>query len=203
MNIEEQKRIWGDIKNWKDDGNEWSIYYGNTDKLYEIIEPKIKKYLKGNVLEIAPGFGRMTKLLLRSDINLDIVDLNNICIIKCVELFGNKINTYKVNDGKSLNYNCDYYDFVFSYDSFVHITSDIIEMYIKDISRILRKGGYAFIHHSYFNGNIEPSKNKAGRSNMSPKLFKTIVENNNMKVISQEIFTISNEVNDTITIFKK
>ena len=205
MNIEEQKNLWNNPNNWTNDGNEWSIYFGTTENLWNKIYPKFKDYITGNVLEIAPGFGRMTEYLLKYTKNLSIIDLNDICIEKCKQRFDNRINNYIVNDGKTLNFDDDSFDFIFSFDSFVHMTEDVIESYITEIYRTLKNNGYVFIHHSFFIGgdNNNVSENIAGRSNMTPEIFKNIVEKYKMIVISQENFRISDQINDTITIFKK
>jgi len=203
MNIEEQKNLWGNPKNWEDDGNEWSTYFGTTDNLWNHLYPKMEKYLKGEVLEIAPGFGRITKYLLEKIDDLSVIDLNRICIDKCIDKFGSRIKNYIVNDGFTLNFNNNTFDFIISYDSFVHMTSDVIESYLKEISRTLKHGGYGFIHHSFFYGNENPTENIAGRSNMTPDLFREYVEKYNMKIISQENFRVSNQINDIISIFQK
>jgi ubiquinone/menaquinone biosynthesis C-methylase UbiE len=205
MNIEEQKNLWNNPNNWSNDGNEWSIYFGTTENLWNKIYPKFKDYITGNVLEIAPGFGRMTEYLLRYTNDLSIIDLNDICIEKCKQRFDNRINNYIVNDGKTLNFDDKSFDFIFSFDSFVHMTEDVIESYISEIYRTLKNNGYVFIHHSFFIGgdNNNVSENIAGRSNMTPEIFKNIVEKYKMIVISQENFRISDQINDTITIFKK
>lgn len=87
------------------------------------------------------------------------------------------------------------------FDSVKH--ANVIEEYIKEISRVLVLGGYGFIHHSWFTGGEDMSfKNIAGRSNMSPDLFAQMVESNGMKIISQsgiEFF----KTTDIISIFKK
>jgi ubiquinone/menaquinone biosynthesis C-methylase UbiE len=203
MNIIEQQEIWGNPNNWINDGEEWSVYFGDTDNLWQQISNKFDKYLKGNVVEIAPGYGRMTKYLLDHNINLHIVDVNKNCISKCVYKFGDNVKSYIVNDGKTLNYSDNQIDFVFSWDSFVHMTEDVIESYIKEIYRILKNGGYSFIHHSFFYSDSLPSHNIAGRSSMNPILFKEIVERNNMIIVSQEDFRVSDNITDTISIFKK
>ena len=80
MNIKEQKDLWNNPNNWVDDGNEWSVYFGTTENLWNIIYPKFQQYLKGEVLEIAPGFGRITEYLIPRVDSLSIIDLNEICI---------------------------------------------------------------------------------------------------------------------------
>ena len=83
------------------------------------------------------------------------------------------------------------------------MTEDVIESYIKEIYRTLKNDSYAFIHHSFFYGEIDPISNIAGRSNMTPDIFKGLVEKYNMTIISQEDFRTSEKINDTITIFHK
>jgi DNA modification methylase len=64
--------------------------------------------------------------------------------------------------------------------------ANVTEEYIKEIFRVLKPGGQAFIHHSWIYGGSDNSfLNTAGRANMSPEQFKGFVEDNNMKIISQ------------------
>jgi len=203
MNIKEQQELWNNPDNWVNDGHEWSTYFKTTDNLWKIIYPKFKNYLNGEVLEIAPGYGRITKYLLEKNINLCVIDLNEICITECKKKFGDKIKSYIINDGKSIDFDDNTFDFIFSFDSFVHMTSGVIEHYIIEINRTLKNNSYAFIHHSFFYGDEKPTNNRGGRSNMNPELFRTIIEKYNMKLISQEDFKTSENINDTISIIKK
>lgn len=203
-NIEEQKH-WNDPDAWINEGHEWSGPFGTTEKLWnDHIFDSVKQFRGKNILEIAPGFGRITQFLSILADKLIVVDLNPLCIEKTKEKLGDHIYEYFVNDGKSLSDIKDSsQDLVFSYDSFVHMHANVIEEYIKEISRVLVLGGYGFIHHSWFTGGEDMSfKNIAGRSNMSPDLFKEMVELNGMKIISQsgiEFF----KTTDIISIFKK
>lgn len=200
-NIEEQ-RYWNKESSWTKDGHEWSEYFESTDKLWDkIIYPKIQPYLKGEVLEIAPGFGRITDYLIDKVNNLTIVDLNEVCINKCKEKFGDKIKNYYT--GKTLSIIEDESkNFVFSWDSFVHMNESVIRSYIYEIYRILKPGGYAFIHHSNLRGGNEKSfENISGRSNMTPDLFKSIVEDASLIINNQE--DITSTITDTLTTFYK
>ena len=203
-NIEEQKH-WNDPDAWINEGHEWSGPFGTTEKLWnDHIFDSVKQFRGKNILEIAPGFGRITQFLSILADKLIVVDLNPLCIEKTKEKLGDRIYEYFVNDGKSLSDIKDSsQDLVFSYDSFVHMHANVIEEYIKEISRVLVLGGYGFIHHSWFSGGEDMSFNNiAGRSNMSPDLFAQMVESNGMKIISQsgiEFF----KTTDIISIFKK
>jgi SAM-dependent methyltransferase len=57
--------------------------------------------------------------------------------------------TVTVNDGRSLDFISDRsLDFAFSFDSLVHAEADVVEAYVRQLSRKLKPAGVAFIHHS-------------------------------------------------------
>src|SRR5207248_3198835 len=54
-----------------------------------------------------------------------------------------------LNDGRSLSMIPDAsVDFVFSFDSFIHVRREIVEAYLSELGRTLKIGGKGFIHHS-------------------------------------------------------
>ena len=203
-NIEEQKK-WNDINIWTNGGHEWSGPFGTTEKLWnEHIFETIKPFRGKRILEIAPGFGRITQFLSILAGELVVVDLNPTCIEATKVKLGNHVSGYFVNDGKSLSDIKDNsQDLVFSYDSFVHMHANVTEEYIKESSRVLVSGGCGFIHHSWFSGGMDTSfSNIAGRANMTPELFKQMVESNEMEIISQTPIQFF-ETTDIISFFKK
>ena len=208
-NIEEQ-RLWNLNSNWETDGHEWSKSFGTTENLWnnEIFD-KIKEFRGKKILEIAPGFGRITQFLSILAGELIVVDLNPICIEKTKSKLKHHVLAYFVNDGKSFpKVRDNSQDLVFSFDSFVHMHANVTEEYVKEIYRVLKPGGQAFIHHSWlYGGSDESTHNVAGRSNMSPEQFKTFVENNNMEIVSQNVIQFepleSWNGTDCISIFRK
>lgn len=208
-NIEEQ-RLWNLNSNWVTDGHEWSKSFGTTENLWnnEIFD-KIKEFRGKKILEIAPGFGRITQFLSILAGELIVVDLNPICIEKTKLKLKHHVLAYFVNDGKSIpKVRDNSQDLVFSFDSFVHMHANVTEEYVKEISRVLKPGGQAFIHHSWlYGGSDESTHNVAGRSNMSPEQFKTFVEGNNMEIISQNVIQFEPlklwNGTDCISIFRK
>jgi SAM-dependent methyltransferase len=208
-NIEEQK-LWNEPHMWEDGGHEWSGPFGNTENLWnKEIFNTIKEFRDKKILEIAPGFGRITQFLSILAGELIVIDLNPLCVQKTKEKLGNHVLAYLVNDGKSLKGVRDNsQDLVFSFDSFVHMHANVSEEYVKEIYRVLKPGGHSFIHHSWiYQGSNNSFDNSAGRANMSPELFKSFVENNNMEIISQTPIKF-NELNgwdgtDCISFFKK
>lgn len=203
-NIDEQRR-WNEDYMWEHNGHEWSEVFGGTEKLWnEKIFPHIKEFRNKKILEIAPGRGRVTQYLSVLASELVVVDLNETCIEITKEQLGEHVKTYIVNDGKSLTgvFNSSQ-DLVISWDSFVHMHKNVIEDYLKEISRVLVPGGKAFIHHSWFSFGSEYSTNNvAGRSNMTPDLFKELVEKYGMKLNYQFNVEFS-EVIDTVSVFEK
>lgn len=208
-NIEEQK-LWNDPNMWSNDGHEWSGPFGTTENLWnkEIFDT-VKDFRGKKILEIAPGFGRITQFLSILASELIVIDLNPLCIQKTKEKMGHHVLAYLVNDGKSLKgVRNNSQDLVFSFDSFVHMHANVSEEYVKEIYRVLKPGGHAFIHHSWIYAGSENSfENSAGRANMSPELFKTFVENNNMEIISQKPIKFKPlngwDGTDCISFFKK
>ena len=208
-NIEEQK-LWNQEYMWSIDGHEWSKSFGTTENLWnkEIFD-KIKDFRGKKILEIAPGYGRITQFLSILAGELIVVDLNPLCIQKTKEKLSHHVLAYFVNDGKSIpKVRDNSQDLVFSFDSFVHMHANVIEEYIKEIYRVLKPGGQSFIHHSWFYGGMEEStKNIAGRSNMSPEQFKSFVEENGMEIVSQDVISFEPVYpwngNDCISMFRK
>ncbi|XWK86790.1 MAG: class I SAM-dependent methyltransferase [Phormidium sp.] len=183
---------------WKEQGNEWSKYWGGTDKCFwGTIYPRIKSFIPvGTILEIAPGFGRWTQYLKDYCENLIIVDLTEKCITACQERFADCSHiTYHVNDGKSLEMVPDEsIDFVFSFDSLVHVEEDVIKAYLEQIALKLKSNGVGFIHHSNLGSYLNPSIGKLEVENphwrgesMNAKLFEEYCEQAGLQCFSQEI----------------
>ena len=81
-NIDEQ-RLWNNENNWSNNGHEWSGPFGNTENLWnkEIFD-FIKDFRNKKILEIAPGFGRITQFLSILASELIVIDLNPLCLEK-------------------------------------------------------------------------------------------------------------------------
>lgn len=150
--LEENQKVWGQSYDWSSQGNEWSGPWGNPEKQwYSSLLPRIFPFLPArSILEIAPGFGRWTEFLRGHAEKLILVDMSEKCIDACKTRFSDDSRlSFFVNDGKSLNFIPDRsLDFVFSFDSLVHAEADVIETYLKQISKKLKPGGAGFLHHS-------------------------------------------------------
>jgi SAM-dependent methyltransferase len=150
--VEQNLFLWGKADGWKDDGDKWSVKWGGTELEWWIsIFPRVRQFVPAHtILEIAPGFGRWTQFLKGFCEQLIAVDVSPACVERCKERFASdpNIRCY-VNDGKSLAMvNDGSVDFAFSFDSLVHVESDVIAAYLNELARKLKPGGYAFMHHS-------------------------------------------------------
>jgi SAM-dependent methyltransferase len=213
--IEDNLALWNDKANWRQEGDEWSIEFGNTDALWSfVVFPRIHRFVPAKrILEIAPGYGRWTQYLHQLCDSLVVVDLSPACIEGCRTRFSNVSNiTYHVNDGTSLEMVPDTsIDFAFSFDSLVHAEQDVIRAYIGQLARKLTPDGVAFLHHSNLGAysktisvlNWAPQSlylrriatrlagfRTYGRSpSVTAQLFRQICEESGVPCISQELIT--------------
>ncbi len=145
-------RLWNDRYDWSKGGDEWSNKWGGPEKQwYGSILPRIARYLPtGRCLEIAPGYGRWTQFLLDLSSEVIAVDLSSRCVEACRQRFvGNKRFEAFVNDGRSLDMIPDQsIDFVFSFDSLVHVEHDVLDAYLRQLKQKLTPYGIGFFHHS-------------------------------------------------------
>jgi hypothetical protein len=146
-------QTWQESYDWEKGGEEWSETWGGSRaQWFGSIFPRISRWLPCNsILEIAPGFGRMTKYL-REHALQDFcgVDVSARCVEACASRFdqGTK-SRFIVNDGLDLGMIPDNsIDFIFSFDSLVHAEIDVLGAYIPQAIKKLTPDGAAFIHHS-------------------------------------------------------
>lgn len=230
------KATWSD-KEWSEKGEEWSKNWGSSESQWvTTILPRIhsffpeklalKKALHANqlptllfsfiprnsILEIAPGFGRWTKFLLsypyRSYCG---IDLAFPCIAHCKKKFKQYRNCrFFMNDGLSLQFaKYQKYDFIFSFDSLVHVGLDVLEAYIQQIMKnLLTPNGVCFIHHSNFKMTLAESlatldENIHYRNpDVSAADVSQLVQKYEGKIIYQEAITWGGSpLSDCLTLF--
>ena len=154
--VEANRELWT-THTWSQDGDEWDgqarlagVPYEEWKKALadEFIVPYIRPGM--TVLEIAAGHGRWSEIMLPLCAKLILIDLNPECIDYCRNKFSTAKNIdYVVTDGNSLPGVADKsVDFVWSFDSFVHMDQSVIHQYFREIKRVLRPAGRAVIHHA-------------------------------------------------------
>ena len=145
-------QTWARDYDWSAEGDEWSAEWGGAQmQWFGTLLPRISSFVPAEtVLEIAPGYGRWTQFLRGLCGRLVGVDLSERCIESCRERFaGDDRAEFHVNDGRSLPTVADgSVDFAFSFDSLVHVELDVLAAYAGELTRVLKPGGAAFLHHS-------------------------------------------------------
>lgn len=148
----EEGFFWGD--------NVAKTYFEQAEKDMEyhwtrFVEPFINDIEYDVVLDLAAGHGRNSAILAGRARRVICVDINpdNIAVLNRRFTDKNKFRIIQ-NDGVSLDaIPTNEVDLVYCFDSMVHFDLEIIQLYIKEIHRILRPSGHAFLHCSNYTRN--------------------------------------------------
>jgi ubiquinone/menaquinone biosynthesis C-methylase UbiE len=154
--VDWNRQIWGEQHSWAEDGDEWSGMAAFCRQPYPewkatLVERFLTPYAGGaRILEIGPGHGRWAELLAERATRLTLVDINQSCLDFCRERFGtNPHVAYHLTDGWKLDFlEPGSVDFIWSFDSFVHMDAPVVEGYISEFGRVLAPGGTVVIHHA-------------------------------------------------------
>jgi SAM-dependent methyltransferase len=150
--LNENAVYWDGGFHWRHRGDEWSDWWGGPEpQWHATIYPRIEPFLPACLLlEIAPGYGRWTQFLRDYCDRLIGIDLSAKCVRACRRRFWrDRRLRFQANDGKSLAAVRDgAIDFVFSFDSLVHVEQDVMDAYLAELARVLSDDGVAFLHHS-------------------------------------------------------
>jgi SAM-dependent methyltransferase len=187
---------------WIAAGEEWSEPWGGSPaQWFGSILPRVQVALPAEtILEIGSGFGRWSHYLKEHCQHLHLVDPDKQCVEACRRRFGSDVKvSYHVNEGDSLAMIADgSIDFIFSFDSLVHVRRQTIESYLSQFGAKLTSEGLAFIHHSnlgeYTASVLRRARNRKIRRDdhqrdpeMTAGLFRELCVQNGLKIVCQEI----------------
>lgn len=150
-------RKWDREHRWTRDGDEWAGQARACGQPYDrwkqsVVDAFIRPHLApgGTAVEIAPGHGRWTDAIVAVAGRTVLADLSPTCIEFCRRRFEHLPSVeYHVNDGRSLPFVATRsVDFIWSYDSFVHMSPGVIGSYFDEFRRILKPERVAVIHHA-------------------------------------------------------
>jgi SAM-dependent methyltransferase len=202
------QRSWDGDYDWNEKGEEWSEPWGGSEaQWFGSLYPRLHRFFPvGNLLEIAPGYGRWTSYLLDYvKGNYVGIDLAEKCISYCEERFSGQSNaSFYCNDGLSLDRAEDgQFDMVFSFDSLVHADLDVHQRYVPQIIRKLTPNGVAFVHHSNWAGSGSSKTNIHYRAeDVSAAAYASIVCEGGGHVLIQECINWrTDEKIDAFTLF--
>ena len=192
--IQWNKAVWDRDYLWPIDGDEWTqqadfcgVPYGRWKE--SMARTFLIPYLKENsvVVEIGPGHGRWTRFIHERVTKgvIHLVDLSRSCIEFCRGRFDGAGVRFHVNDGKTLPPAIapGSADFIFSFDTFVHIDETEVKSYAREFFRVLKTHGMGVIHHA---GTPTPDQRMAGaRSDVGQRAFWQILTDAGFFVIRQ------------------
>lgn len=155
-NVRKNLALWDSTYKWTDNGDEWRFQAEQSGIPYADWKASLVTHLitpfaaDAEVIEIAPGHGRWTEFILPIARYATLVDISPNCLEFCRRRFAEATNVdYFLTGGTQLpRYANGAIDFVFSYDSFVHMSAKVIAAYLLEFSRVLRSDGVAIIHHA-------------------------------------------------------
>jgi len=212
-------------------GDEWTgeavragvTTYGLSPEVVSHFDDYIKKHLldpylpscAAEGLEIGPGGGRLTELLIPRTRVLHLADISEAMLRHLRQRFAgvNNLHYYRT-DGMTLPaLPPESLDYVIAFDVFVHFEPRLFYWYLRQIGDVLKPGGTCIIHYSnvltpigWHQFGIDLESNVQHRADfgafgvMCPQLMSRFVEALQLEVISSDIGLIPR---DAIAVFRK
>jgi 2-polyprenyl-3-methyl-5-hydroxy-6-metoxy-1,4-benzoquinol methylase len=209
QDVEWNRRIFDVVQDWGRMGEEWSDAWGGSkSQWYGSILPRIHAFIPAKkILEIAPGFGRWTKFLISNCDTYIGVDLAQKCVDHCKKAFsGFDHADFYIGNGYDLTMvESDSSDFVFSFDSLVHVEIDVIKSYIQEVLRVLTIDGIAFIHHSNaLDADHKEAAYHRRALSVSADLFRAeVLAQNGCVLLQEKNVWVSQSLIDCFTVFRR
>ena len=213
-------------------GDEWSIekttgveehHYGLSSEEvnnfeHYIDEKLLKPYLPPvatEALEIGPGGGRFTSLLLPRTEALHVAEPSKTMLRLLRQRFGATANLIEHHtDGTTLpSLRPGSLDYVFAFDVFVHFEPRLVYWYLRELERLLKPQGVGIIHYSNvltpvgwgrFERELKENLQQKSELNafgvMCPQLMLRFLEALKLEVISADVGLIPR---DAVAVFRK
>ena len=183
--VADHRRYWADY-DWSQRGEEWTA---SPEWKQTLIDDVLERWIPagGAVLEIGPGAGRWSEVLLERSAEVVLVDVSEGPLELCRERFTGATNVeYVLSSGSDLpGVRESSIDAVWSFDVFVHLHPLDLAAYLGEISRVLRPGGVAVIHHADGRNRGELPSRLGWRSPMSRRLLAALAEERGLRVTAQ------------------
>lgn len=208
---------------WTGEDGKFAINYGLSDDTIKNFDEYITSKLlnvylpprSNEGMEIGPGGGRFTKLLVPGTKLLHLVDSSQAMLKNLKQRFVNNNNIkYYHTEGMTLpSLQKDSLDYVIALDVFVHFEPRLVYWYLQQIEKLLKPGGTCIIHYANATTSIgwqqfenDLALNVKGRSHfasfgtMCPQLMEKFLQSLGFEVISTDTGIIPR---DAIAVFRK
>jgi ubiquinone/menaquinone biosynthesis C-methylase UbiE len=178
--LKTNKEIWENW-NWAAGGEEWTPSPEWKESLTNNV---LRKYIRpgGHILEIGPGAGRWTGVLVEMSGTFTAVDIAESCIRICRQQYGDKLGTtFLVGNGQDLAGVADAsIDSLWSFDVFVHINVSETARYVNEFKRVMRSGSVGVVHHGRDGG-----LSGGWRSNLTSAAFRRLLQDAGFRVVRE------------------
>lgn len=175
-----------------------SEYYNNAEKWTYLFWDNTHPFRRffdqltaGTVIELACGYGRHAEHsapIVKSLTLIDVIERN---LTFCRERLKHLSNIeYKLGTGATFpDISASSVDSIYCYDAMVHFSPDIVESYLKDTSRVLKRGGRALYHHSNYVLGKDTiwSQNPHARNYMTSDMFNDMARKYDLRLIDQAV----------------
>jgi SAM-dependent methyltransferase len=170
---------------WTSLGEEWTA---SEEWKRALIDDVLCRWIPpdGAVVEIGPGGGRWSEVLVARCPRVILVDVSERPLELCRKRFAGARNVeYVLSSGNTLpGIAPGSVDAVWSFDVFVHVAPSDQAAYLDEIARVLKPGGVAVIHHADGrNRGVLPSR-QGWRAPMSRDLFAALASKRGLRVES-------------------
>ncbi len=176
---------WTDY-DWSRGGEEWNA---SPDWKDALVSDVLERWIPPSVvtMEIGPGGGRWSEVLIRRSSQLILVDVSPRPLELCKERFPDEDHvSYVLSAGANLPGVADSsVAAVWSFDVFVHVAPRDQAAYLAEISRVLADGGVAVIHHADGRNRGDLPSRAGWRAPMSRRLFAELARQNGLTVECQ------------------
>jgi ubiquinone/menaquinone biosynthesis C-methylase UbiE len=176
--VKANKEIW-EHWNWDSGGDEWTL---SPEWKESLIDNVLLQYIRpgGHILEIGPGAGRWTSVLVEITDTFTAVDIAESCLQICRQQFGAKSGRrFLLGNGKDLTGIADAsIDSIWSFGVFVHINVSETAHYVEEFKRVMRPGSVGVVHHGRDGG-----LSGGWASNLTSVAFRKLLEEAGFRVL--------------------
>jgi hypothetical protein len=174
------REIWENW-DWTAGGEEWTASCAWKESIERNV---LRRWIpeNSNIVEIGPGAGRWTEILLPLSRQFWGVDIFKRCVAICREHFKLYTNAeFYITGGSDLAGIPDNsVDALWSFDVFVHVNQHELEGYIHDFIRVMRSGAVGVIHHGKSGG-----RHGGWRSDLSAESVVRSPTDNGFEIVQQ------------------
>lgn len=178
--LKANREIW-EHWNWDRGGEEWTP---SPEWKESLIKNVLRQYIRpgGHILEIGPGAGRWTGVLVDIADTFTAVDIADSCLQICRQQFGAKSGTrFLHGNGQDLAGIADgSIDSIWSFDVFVHINVAETARYVDEFKRVMRSGSVGVVHHGRDGG-----LSGGWRSNLTSAAFRGLLQDAGFRVLRE------------------